>query len=177
MAVPASRSCTLPRAHTVPDVTCSEHLSIPSGQRRLMGSPSSCTITYVSAGPANELRWETVSMSKKSGLDASDSTSTLNPVYHTGLSGARTEDEEEDYGRRGPGRGPGRGTSLPRHSGSESYGGYEFHDSRRATDYLQWRNKIASAVDTREKAPRAYTGNLDDGNSYSDWICVFSKIT
>jgi hypothetical protein len=45
MAVPASRSCNLPRVHTVPDMTCTEHLSVSTGQGRLLGNPISCTIT------------------------------------------------------------------------------------------------------------------------------------
>jgi hypothetical protein len=88
------------------------------------------------------------------------------------------DDDEEDYGRRGSGRGPGRGISRPSRRGAESYHDHEFRDSRRATDYMLWSKTVASAFDTRvKKAPRAFSGNLDDGNSYSDWKCVFSRIT
>jgi hypothetical protein len=88
------------------------------------------------------------------------------------------DDDEEDYGGRGSGRGPGGGTSRSSRRGAESYRDHEFCDSRHATDYMLWSKAVASAFDIRvKKAPRAFSGNLDDGNSYSDWKCVFSRIT
>jgi hypothetical protein len=97
---------------------------------------------------------------------------------HPGDDDDYEEVEEEGYGRRGSGRGAGRGMSRPSRRGAESYRGHVFRDSRRATDYMLWSKTVASAFDTRvKKAPRVFSGNLDDGNSYSDWKCVFSRIT
>jgi hypothetical protein len=88
------------------------------------------------------------------------------------------EDEEEDYSQRRSGPRPGRGMSRPSRRGEESYRGHEFRDSRRATDYMLWSKAVTITFDTRaKKAPWALSGNLDDGNSYSDWKCVFSRIT
>jgi hypothetical protein len=68
--------------------------------------------------------------------------------------------------------------SRPSRRGAESYRDHEFRDSRRATDYMLCSKTVASAFDTTvKKAPRAISGNLDDGNSYSGWKCIFSRTT